>query len=176
MRRPIFEIFAFGITFLFLFSAFAQQQSIFDLVNLRDRNLADVTAYEKIKIIDAWQLVEQIHPSTTAVIIGVLDTGIEFFHQEFIDVPITTNILVDKQPGGHGTQVIGIIGANNPSFTQSYLPPQMNGLVSGIRGLNYRINVRSLLDIPDMAGVVGDIDRVLRFEGGSVVFNGSFSM
>ena len=47
---------------------------------------------------------------------------------------------------GHGTEVAGIVGANNISAIGSYIPPQMNGILSGLPSIPnaYTLEERSV--------------------------------
>jgi len=141
MKNYILLIFLI-IFFVCIFPASGMAISPFDLVNLKDQGLADIIAYDKIKIIDAWNFLERALPILSPVSIGIFDTGIDITHPEFRQVSIDTPIIADTLGSGHGTQVAGIIGANNLSFGGTYTPPQMNGILSGARNLNYTLRIR----------------------------------
>jgi len=96
----------------------------------------------------SWELIAATSPQLSEVHIGVLDTGVNMDHPEFIgvslkgDSPDTIvpygNIckallgLEDKK--AHGTAVVGIIGANNISALDlsKHKDIQMNGVLSGV--------------------------------------------
>jgi len=109
-------------------------------------NLA--VAYEKIKIIEAWDTIG--NRGTSPVTIGVIDTGVDAKHQEFKDPNVilrgsSATDLTDSDPDGHGTQVAGIIGANNRvGAGLPWRTGEMNGIVSGVPGINYALEVRSV--------------------------------
>ncbi|MBI2591701.1 MAG: S8 family serine peptidase [Candidatus Brennerbacteria bacterium] len=104
------------------------------------------------------------NPLTTSVGVGVIDTGIDASdgrHPEFVGVNFGETLpfnLKDLPPlklqelffdflkSGHGTKVAGVIGANNISATSSinYKFPQMNGVLSGVRGLQYILEAQPL--------------------------------
>ena len=116
-----------------------------DLENLRNFPQDFTEAYKKIKIFDAWNLLDALMVSFQRVNIGVVDSGVDTKHPEFAGEEINGNIIGrvdfglfrpvfgDREPGGHGTQVAGIIGANNLSAftTIPTSSPQMNGIVAG---------------------------------------------
>src|SRR3989344_458016 len=113
-----------------------------DLENLRNFPQDFTEAYKKIKIFDAWNLLDALMVSFQRVNIGVVDSGVDTKHPEFAGEEINGNIIGrvdfglfrpvfgDREPGGHGTQVAGIIGANNLSAftTIPTSSPQMNGI------------------------------------------------
>ena len=89
--------------------------------------------------------------------IGIIDSGLDASgerHPEFrgVDLGNTPNdAKVDTEPSdipgataGHGTQIAGIIGANNISASgvDFYEHPQMNGILSGVKNLNYTLEIR----------------------------------
>ncbi len=135
----------------FGYEAQAASQIKYDLENLRNQNSSLAKAYDIIKIQQAWDAVANATPPLSPVIVGVVDFGVEAIHQEF-NFPevnlssVNRSLLVDFtertffgiRTGGHGTQVTGIIGANNRSRTAA-LPsdsPQMNGILSGVLSEN----------------------------------------
>lgn len=135
-------------------TAFAQSANT-DLINLRTNFPTLVRAYDKIKIFDAWSVINAKLAQFSHVSVGIIDTGIDAQHPEFNNVnfensPISA--LEDKAiefpnglPSGHGTAVAGIISANNLSSSQ-ILPqnsPQMNGIIAGIANPSYTIESRS---------------------------------
>ena len=118
-----------------------------DLVNLGQINPSFLKAYTDVNVIAAWQAVEDADPELRTVKIGIIDSGVDVNHPEFEGVNFGNtpqNARFDHDPTGHGTQVTGIIGANNISAASpsNYISPQMNGVVSGINGLDYVIEHR----------------------------------
>ncbi len=146
----------------------------FDLVNLRNQNAVLTKAYDIIKVQQAWESV-----TTTALIspvtVGIVDTGIDISHSEFNSPKVNLGrfVLVDFKSGGHGTQVTGIIGANNVSRVTP-LPansPQMNGVLSGILEENkYTLEVRP--GINTLLSLAANLESVIN--SGSQVVNLSF--
>ena len=133
---------------------FVRAQIFYDITNLRNQNPDLVWAYDRIKIEAAWDLVKSKMSNFAFVNIGVIDTGIDSTHSEFrpnvtIDSDLPTDVSFSfigalfNLPNGHGTQVAGIVGADNKS-TLIALPvdsPEVNGIVSGVTG-NYKITAR----------------------------------
>jgi subtilisin family serine protease len=117
--------------------------SDFDLQNLRIVHPEYVQAYDKIHIEDAWRLIasSSIPLSEQVLGIGVLDTGVYLAHREFNSVDIDTDFSNDFYGEfpvvGHGTQIIGIIGANNVS-PGAVDDEEMNGILSGAK-VKYKI-------------------------------------
>ncbi|OHA14633.1 MAG: hypothetical protein A3G49_05625 [Candidatus Sungbacteria bacterium RIFCSPLOWO2_12_FULL_41_11] len=149
MRKKVLYIIAgFGIIFVFTVKA-----AIFvdiDFLNLEQENPRFIVAYNQIKAVDAWRLLNSISTNFTKVKIGIIDSGIDAGHSEFspefkeVDLNGTSDFArKDQDPGGHGTQVSGIIGANNISFPNpdNYFSPQMNGILSGVHNLPYSLKV-----------------------------------
>ena len=134
----------FFIVFLsFLVSLCSQQvfSAETDLENLRSFNPDLTRAYDKIKIQEAWTAIKQSGIHLSPVRIGIVDTGVDPNHPEFQGVnlgAIKREELRDFEPSGHGTQIVGVIGANNLSETQPIEPssPQMNGILSGVLDTN----------------------------------------
>lgn len=128
---------------------FAQQFILTkDFLNLEKINPNLFSSYKNIKISEAWNIVESINPIFIRPIkIGIIDSGIDDKHPEFHNVNLGNTPLsakFDHDLLGHGTQISGIIGANNISIisSQNYITPQMNGIVSGIKNLDYVIEHR----------------------------------
>ncbi|MBI2122021.1 MAG: S8 family serine peptidase [Candidatus Sungbacteria bacterium] len=131
----------------------AQSAGRFDLKNLRDQNPLLTKAYDIIRLQEAWEkIIQSNFTSFVAVIIGIMDTGVDPDHQEFNGPQVnlgsfTRSVLFDFDPGGHGTQIAGIIGANNVLGTAT-LPlnsPQMNGILSGVLNENnYVLEIRQI--------------------------------
>lgn len=134
---------------LLFFSAFipivfAQVIGSWDLLNLFEQYKAAkpniITPYQIIQATTAWEKIKTANSSLNGVTIGIIDTGVDSGHQEFNNPKISfgnsppdalTDTFTDEYPHGHGTQVAGIIGANNVSAIASYLSPQMNGIIGG---------------------------------------------
>jgi len=136
----------------FLINTVFAQSFNTDLTNLKNNFPTLVMAYDKIKVFNAWDIINSKTLSFSTVNIGIIDTGVDASdgrHPEFVGVnfgqsdPISLrDNAVDFRSDlvfGHGTAVAGIIGANNLSATQALLPdsPQMNGIISGLAGSNY---------------------------------------
>lgn len=110
-----------------------------------------IQSYLNVTLDRAWEFLNTRGFNGVPVSVVVLDTGVDRQHQEFKGVDFTgsdLNALFDHEAssGGHGTQVSGIIGANNVSAISSanYIPPQMNGVLSGVHGLTYSLNEKFL--------------------------------
>jgi len=144
---------------LFSNTIFAQiPTSTKDLINLGQTNPSLIKAYTDIDLIAAWQAVEDANPTLRTVKIGIIDSGVDVNHPEFAGTTTNAGIVgkvnfgntplnaqFDHDPTGHGTQVTGIIGANNLLGLGVSVPldsPQMNGVVSGINNLDYIIEHR----------------------------------
>ncbi|MEX2053111.1 MAG: S8/S53 family peptidase, partial [Candidatus Paceibacterota bacterium] len=146
-----------------------------DLVNLRSNFPDLVGAYEKISILDAWEKINELKPVLEKTTIGIVDTGVDATngrHPEFDGVDFGTNDHLSLQdrsskvpggrPAGHGTEIAGIIGANNIIGTGGTLigdSPQMNGLISGVSGLKYTLESRAL-NLITMANLGSTIDTL----------------
>jgi hypothetical protein len=130
--------------------AYAQSINKFDLENLRKQNSLLTKAYDIIQIQKAWEEVIKSNLTLFSTVVGIIDTGIDPGHQEFNTPEVNLglfprSILLDFKDGGHGTQVAGIIGANNASRVTTLPPdsPQMNGILSGILNENkYTLEIR----------------------------------
>jgi hypothetical protein len=137
-----------------------------DLENLKscsDSGLRTI-AYDSVRATGAWQLMRLMNPlviprSTT---IGLLDTGVQvviaptplgqIFHPEFSAPPVNfgntppesrvdADFVAGTTKQGHGTEVAGIVGANNrsdPSLGLDYKCPAMNGIISGVPNISGR--------------------------------------
>ena len=102
--------------------------------------------FEQEKINQNWE--------GAASVVAVIDTGVDSGHQEFNNPKVDfgnspADALNDDpaiRPSGHGTQVAGIIGANNvlgSGGTLSPASPQMNGILSGALPTNlYGLEMR----------------------------------
>lgn len=112
-------------------------------------------AYFKIGLKEAWQKINgTLGLNLSPITIGIIDTGIDNSHPEFAgvkkgntppDALIDRGILINSELESHGTNVAGIIGANNISSYSpvNYVFPQMNGVVSGVKNLDYQLEIRS---------------------------------
>ncbi len=180
----LLAIVVLSLLFFFQSGVLAQTASPFDLVNLKLFVSGDIAAYEKIKIVEAWERINQEKASNptlslSRVILGIFDTGIDIVHPEFAGALIDTPLSKDTEKWGHGTQVAGIIGANNISAGSPYIPPQMNGILSGVNGLPYAVRIRASGDLADFTTRDGfrqfvELDRLARTPGGLHAINGSF--
>lgn len=132
-----------------------------DFLNLRETipNTVALDAYLKVKAVNAWQFLNEKSLDLNPVIIGIIDTGVSTFHPEFEGVnfgntPANARIdfgIFNSDTGKvetHGTNVAGIIGANNLSATSgaNYIFPHMNGIVSGLANpsIDYTLEVRTI--------------------------------
>lgn len=146
----------FTIVFLgFSINAFAQVtfENTIDLLNLEQVDSDLTAAYltsDKMQLEEAWNL---LNSSTaiplSSVKIGILDRRIDGDHPEFDGVNFgNTDERALSPPtffqNPHGTQVTGIIGANNISSTSplNYDFPHMNGILSGVKRLDYTLELR----------------------------------
>jgi subtilisin family serine protease len=92
---------------------------IFDLENLRSQDSFLTKAYDVIKVQNTWEFLKNSAVNLSPVRIGIVDTGVDMGHQEFNNPKVdfgssaTTALIDSDAPKGHGTQVAGIIGANN---------------------------------------------------------------
>lgn len=144
----------------------AKLSSDFDLANLRSQNTLFTKAYDIINLQTAWEEIQRLNPSLSNIKIGIIDSGVDAQHPEFIGMLADPNIIGaidfgntpisakrDSALGGHGTQVLGIIGANNLSGLNISLPsdsPQMNGILSGAMPLlKYTLEVSKPLRFPE---------------------------
>lgn len=156
----------------------------FDLTNLRNQNAIFTKAYDIIKIQEAWKKIQNSNPVLSGVKIGIIDVdGIDVNHQEFkgevINGALVGNVDFGNTPlsarideGGHGTAVVGIIGANNISFfkTLETNSPQMSGILSGASPqLSYSFEVRK---IPSFALLFDQLKAIFQSKlSGSDVIN-----
>lgn len=136
--------------------SFAQTASQWDLLNLFEHEKLVrpdiIKPYQIVGVQQAWQKIKDANPSLNNVTIGIIDTGVDSGHQEFtnpnvrfgntppdalVDTPVTGDLA------GHGTHVVGVVGANNISAISGYVFPQMNGILSGVLSPNlYSLEVR----------------------------------
>lgn len=173
----VFIIVVLLLFFLFLYLNVNAQSVSFDLENLRNQDVNLTKAYDTIGIQEAWEKILVSIASTSSVIVGIVDTGVDVNHQEFNapGVNLGRFVLVDFDPGGHGTQVSGIIGANNISAITP-LPvdsPQINGILSGILTENeYTLEVRP--GISTLLSLAANLESVIN--SNSQVINMSFGI
>lgn len=127
-----------------------------DSLNLQEAALESnrPVAYFKIGLKEAWQKINStLGLNLSPITIGIIDTGIDSSHPEFANVKkgntppdalIDRGALINNKLESHGTNVAGIIGANNISATSpaNYVFPQMNGVLSGVKNLDYIIENR----------------------------------
>jgi hypothetical protein len=106
----------------------------------------DIDAYKKVGLIQAWDYLEEKNLPYSHVTIGIVDTGVDTSHPEFDGVDFGTQPRsIDTYQKGtvaHGTCVAGIIGANN--ITSNNISSEdfmMNGIISGIKGIEYTLEV-----------------------------------
>lgn len=145
-----------GGFFLFLQSAFSQTifQNTIDLLNLEQVHPDITGAYltpDKMGFKETWKLLnDNLLIPMTPVKIGIIDTRIDGTHPEFRGVDFgDTDELALTLPSvfrtSHGTAVAGIIGANNISATSSgnYIEPHMNGILSGVRRMQYSLEIKA---------------------------------
>lgn len=142
-----------------------------DIRNLAKTEPFAFKAYSLIKISDAWDEIN-LDNRPLVVKVGIIDTGIDApnttnRHQEFHDVhteAISPETLKDSKDEGHGTQVSGIIGANNISFPdpEAYEAPQMNGILSGAHNLDYELVIGkkplTALTLFSLASTIDEMD------------------
>lgn len=129
----------------------AGQQLLFsqDSRNMEQRDTFLFKAYSLTKISDAWDIANQKVQDPIFATVGIIDTGADAAnsrHPEFRGVTLNAlspELFKDSKSGGHGTQVAGIIGANNVSFPNfsNYSFPQMNGILSGVHKLSYSLEL-----------------------------------
>lgn len=145
---------------------FAQTLSNWDLLNLFEQVKQTepdiIKPYQIINLPQAWQQLELQKPISHPITIGIADTGVDSSHQEFNGVDLISDSpdIAAAFRGGHGTQVAGIIGANNNSFSGKYFFPQMNGIISGFRDLNSKIFARRVLNLVWIERFISGVDSV----------------
>lgn len=127
-----------------------------DLQHLRTIDPQYTKAYDLIAVEQAWAFANgTLRGPPNHIHVGIIDTGIDALHPEFLGVerfgvstdPGSTSPGSYGCPGrsvsSHGTQVAGIIGANNLSVISSLAPnsPHMNGIIAGLTGADYSLSV-----------------------------------
>ena len=128
----------------------------YDFSHLKENNPSEWTrAYDIIRAEDTWNKIASSSLPLSHVTIGIIDSGIDAKHPEFMSGGDLTNTVLfgttppdaEKDDDGHGTGVAGIIGANNISAF-GILPansPQTNGILSGALPVSkYTLEVRGL--------------------------------
>ncbi len=151
------------------FRNYLAQSPATDLENLHQQAPDRTRAWDAVGVRRAFQIMEAaakggpLKPRMTVV--GIVDTGLQerisrgtletgwtmVPHPEFEGVDLgascrTLDSCTDQAaPGGHGTQVAGILGANNFSESAPYRPGQMNGILAGIPqgAKTYRLEERA---------------------------------
>lgn len=145
-----------------------------DLLHLQALNPSFTAAYDKVGVQPAWTFLDSLGPLLLTVpSVAEIDTGIDPTHPEFAGVDlgsIPRDLLQDFAECGHGTQVAGIIGANNLSATSSYIPPQMNGIIAGVPhiGAGYTMEIRPSVQ-PAPFGIWASIDSAIRSHGAQIM-------
>ena len=127
-------------------------QSTSDLDELATHTFDDrpaTWAYDDIRVRDAWNAVTELGKAPARpVSVGVVDTGIDISHPEFDGVNVLTRQKTDDGAAlcrvepipSHGTDVAGIIGANNwVGQGNIWRYPEMNGILPGISNLDYSL-------------------------------------
>ena len=143
----------------FSFRATEAQTSSYDLINLAEffGNAAPpnlIKAYEEVSVLSMWDLANRVDPTLSSVGVGIVEaSGVDGGHREFDGVEFASSTPSDLIDDGievrgvlrsHGTNVAGIIGASNLSSlgATNYVFPHMNGVMSGVRGLSFTLEVR----------------------------------
>jgi len=142
-----------------------------DLAILKGIDEETTVAYDRIKIFDAWDAGKD--KGSSEITIGIIDSGVQSDHQEFREPDVnfgsSDNVtdLIDSDPFGHGTQVAGIIGANNRAAASlSWRSLEMNGIVSGILDeTSYTMEIRS------SASVLEDMNAIYNLGSKAAVVN-----
>ena len=104
----------------------------------------------KLRLKETWQLLNEQTVPLSPIKIGIIDNRIDISHPEFGGVnfgntPPIAKSLPPSSPSSHGMAVAGIIGSNNVSSSSptNYIPPHMNGILSGANKLKYTLELRS---------------------------------
>ena len=151
MKRPLLYVIAATVFFsVSIGIGLAQFDFLIDFLNLREEDPVFFQSFSIIKLEEAWNVINSTDLTTTSVKIGIIDSGLDASngaHPEFDGISLgntPVDARTDSASGGHGTQISGIIGANNISSTSSgnYDLPQMNGILSGVKDLDYTLEVR----------------------------------
>ena len=149
MRNKFLMILIITFTVFAVSTQVYSSQFVFeqDSLNLAAQDPFLFKAYSQVKLAEAWDFLNSREVDLTDIKVGLIDTGVDVSdgrHPEFQQVflgALSPRLFRDSESdeGGHGTQVAGIIGANNISFPDpaNYEFPRMNGILSGVQGLNY---------------------------------------
>lgn len=160
---------------IFVSSIFAQPV-VTDLGNLKNASSTLVAAYTKIDIFNAWDTIFNKQSLFSTTTIAIIDTGIDASgdrHPEFTGInfgkssPFALNDhaveFKSSLTFGHGTEVAGIIGANNLSEKTilSSNNAQMNGIISAVTK-KYVLESRSalllgLLTTPGFGNIIDNL-------------------
>jgi hypothetical protein len=145
------------------------QIDFFNLVQSSPQNLFAplFDVYEHIKLEETWGEINSRNLLLAPVKIGIVDSGMDASgvrHPEFRGINFGNtppDAKTDSETQGHGTQIVGIIGANNISATSSlnYRPLHMNGILSGAKNLEYTMEMRK----PRFIGTFFSVDAVSVF-------------
>lgn len=174
------------ITIIFLVTFYPPDaiaaQSRIDFLNLNELTVGLFNAYDRVSVAGAWRFLNDRVVNLSPLTIGVIDTGYDSKHHEFEEGVNTGNtpanaksdsgVLISGILYSHGTNVAGIIGANNISAPSSanYIWPHMNGIISGVHNLNYRLEMRKMgFTLFDVLGSISD-----SVEKGAKIINLSF--
>jgi len=158
MKRKTSYKYIILFTFFLLFAQVSAAENFsVDFLNLVQTNSNFFEPLNKIKMKEVWEEMNLVTP-LRSVKIGIIDSGLDALgerHPEFRGVNLgntptdaKTDTALPDIPGataGHGTQIAGIIGANNISANgvDAYEHPQMNGILSGVKNLNYTLEMRT---------------------------------
>lgn len=164
----------------------ASQFSFFrDTLNLVEVDQSLVQAYKKVEIDKAWKVSDILFTDLKKIKVGIIDSGFDNKHPEFngIDKGKTPSIAKfdHDTSGGHGTEVTGIIAANNLSKNSpsDYELPQMNGIFNGIKPgdivLEHRFD--GGVDLDDVLLAINDLaDNNVDFVNMSLSFSSTNSL
>lgn len=160
------------LTLLLIPVVFAQTLSSWDLLNLFEQFKATdpniIKAYQLTKMPEMWAEIESKELNLSPVVVGIPDTGVDSLHPEFSGTVLFSDSLdlagvsspLARFTHGHGTQVAGIIGANNTSFGGAYTSPEMNGLLSGVQNFNYKLVGKRVLNLTWLQRFLLSVDKV----------------
>ena len=182
------SFFVFIFPTLFLQHTFAASFNI-DFLNLQEAfpNLNLPKAYFKVGLKEAWERINGLNLNLSPVIIGIVDTGFDSKHPEFaevnfgntpLDAKTDSGELIDSQLESHGTNIAGIIGANNISAISpiNYIPPHMNGILSGVKNLNYTLEIRKRNKLIDKFTAFSAAKKIIEtVDSGSTIVSLSFA-
>ena len=174
----IIAIMSFYLLVFFPINTVISSHSNFDLLNLSEQVVGIVDAYFKISLGEAWNEINILQLNFAPATIGILDSGTDTNHPEFSGVSLGSTppgAKTDRDPDGHGTQIAGIIGANNISFPNStdYQFPQMNGVLSGAHNLSYTLEIRKTSELATLFNARRQLQDIV--DSGARVVNISLS-